>query len=333
MGIKQERVLSEIVLDETLHDLRVKLMGEQIWSPDHYKYTDKWGAITQNQRDGGDDGDSAHRFGNLYFGLVMWWRLFGDIDYLIQRGLITKQTYYRFNELRNGKVPFLYLNYLDDEGYLTRNKKGIPRWTGDLDRGSRDQYTQFFCFIIFVLKLMKFPEFEREYLMAPFRLIRSRWGFFTNTRRNGATNENHKHQYGVDRKTGKPKRYNYKWKAPDFVTPKLVSIMLRVRPFGKWRNWWIRRLDWFLFLGSQSRNKKKDNDNSNHLSCVILANMIYPTKWSERALRELDYAKTISDLIRYWDIDGPEKGKDAWFIGVIWIMIFAEMRGRLKNEN
>lgn len=242
-------------------------------------YIDEYYAITQHKRYGGDEGDSAHK---TFHDTIMDDLLKGGVSEHKQERL------YQF-------VP---------DGNLIRHPRR-DKWVSDWDRGSGDQHHG--LFLLWVLGYVRGVRFKM--------LLRhcGRLGFFTNTRRNGTTKKNHGQVYGE--KNGRPLRYDYNWKLPEWT--KLYAIPVLFRSMG----WWTFPLFWtfdvFILLNTLYRNRKDDNDVANHISTVFVCAVKYPSPLSLLSLVLLNRFHMELMVRSYFkmDIDDPEFGKEPHFLG------------------
>lgn len=241
------------------------------------------GLITQGKRFGGDEGDSCHKTLHFYIGT------------LLSEGVLDEarsENIYRFVK----------------GGCLVRHPRP-DKWVSDWDRGSGDQHTPLYVLWLFG----KGRAVQSQMLWSHL----GRVGFFTNTRRNGATKCNHGRVYGE--RDGQPLRYDYTWKVPDFVKLYLLPVIFRSLGWWWFPVYWT--LDVFLVAQVLFRRFFGNDDVNNILSCVYGCAFNNASPLSLLALFLIDRSKMRESLIRYWKIDltDPQHGLEPWFVGALWV--------------
>ena len=108
---------------------------------------------------------------------------------------------------------FRFLDHLEKQPGLFVRHPDSAKWYSSLDRMSRDQMTPL---IILMGYYRMFPRLKRAMIK-----WLGRGMFMQNTRRNGATRENHGQTYRRD-----GTRRNYNWKLPDWA-PTFLSLYIR----------------------------------------------------------------------------------------------------------
>ena len=207
------------------------------------KYFDNYGLPVGSKE---DPGDSLHRVCMLMLG-QLW---YGDKAYAEFNGP-SKLTKYK------------------KHGSFVRHPS--PGWWSHNDRLSRDQSTP----LVILLSELKLNDTLKKFYMEHMK----RFFLFTNTRRNGATLENHGKRKWPGHSTNKD-IYNYTPKIPDVAGPEFLAIYIRALDA-----WYLYPLLFILDLetviGTIIRVfKKNDTDVLNHLIISRYMIMKYPTPWS-----------------------------------------------------
>ena len=238
-------------------------------------YVDGHNAITQHPKFGGDEGDSAHREAFYFLGI-------------------------RLANIQPVKPMNLMSFFPALDGYLVRHRQAKRQWIRQYDRGSRDQYTPWICYLTYDDSNM-----SKLLLRRIGRLLWKRRGLFTNTKKNGVLDTPDK--------------------TPDLITPKLLAILLR----GRWGVWsyalnWLLDIHTLLATIHWRFRDPKDNDVCNHLAILATAREVYPTPWIWLSWMVLDKADFRKRLKEYWDWPGYAKAgenyKDAYFVAEPWIV-------------
>jgi hypothetical protein len=188
-------------------------------------------------------------------------------------------------------------NYEDALCGLFDKKKGWRRhpdekaWYGDFDRMSRDQI------IPNIVALGLFKCWSVLWITFWHHLIYRGLLLMTNTRRNGATKENHgQPKYPTDPLSEK---YDYSWKLPDITLFEFWGLYIRALP--KWIGVFFYPIllisDLMTLGGGLIRNNNRDMDVLNH--CIIsvnaTANLPTPFIWLANKLTNWDLmAKKLS---------------------------------------
>lgn len=175
-------------------------------------------------------------------------------------------------------------------------------WWSDCDRMSRDQMTSVVIWLAETKHNVLFKEFYVELL--------KRFGFFTNTRRNGATKENHGKRKWPNHPTNFSK-YDYSKKIADFVTLKFLAIWIRGA-----NAWYLRPLLYLLdleaLIGTIRHNKTKESDVLNHLICSHYFIRKYPTIISKFSYRLINREVFNRKLDTYFKRVGLEPMCELW---------------------
>jgi len=253
------------------------------------EYTDDWGMIVTLEQDGGD---SAFFMGH-YYSLKML-SLDPVAQYHTKKILIKDYDNAQFKLQKKG---------------LARRHPDESKWYGDFDRMSRDQSIPFLI-SMFIMEQIYGPwEFFKAHLKRGLL-------FTTNTRRNGASLQNHGEVYKND-KMGKPVKRNYNRKLPDLCGPNFWSIYIRgFRAYPFWPV--LCCLDLFL-LGSVISFNIKPREPNQLLLLLAFSRTRLPTPLSFVAWRVLNKNKARDELKKYW-FDKSHGGKlwRPWFIGEMW---------------
>jgi hypothetical protein len=142
--------------------------------------------------------------------------------------LANEGTYFFLHHIGAKEIPqrnLLWVHVLrqllDDKTSKLRRCNSLvkPDWTQDLDRGSRDQLRPFFA------ACATNTTYRTEARRVVLEHLKRGFLFTYNTRRNGATKENHGQVYKVV--SGKEVKRDYSWKMPDFTGPEYVALMIR----------------------------------------------------------------------------------------------------------
>jgi len=204
---------------------------------------DEYGLIVGKHE---DPGDSCHRICMWYLGNI--YNNFTFMYQEVQKALQGLQ-----------KAPGLFVRHPS------------PGWWSDTDRLSRDQSTPL---VILLFELRNFTPLK-HFLS---RLLK-RGGFFWNTKRNGATIENHgDFKWPGDRTN--TSTYDYSWKLPDIAGPEFWGVV--IRGYKLWFLWpllWISDLE-TLFSAFRHRSIEH-TDVLNHviISQYSARNMPTPISW------------------------------------------------------
>lgn len=138
------------------------------------------------------------------------------------------------------------------------------------------------------------------------KLLIRRGGFFWNTRRNGATKENHGQVY--KQVNGRPVKRNYNWKLPDWAGPNTWALYFR---YKGWQ-WPLYICDTFLFFNAISRRFTTDRDPNNYLVRTRYAQRKNRTFWIGLIDRIEDKEKLDADLHYYYQRVGLMPMYDLW---------------------
>ena len=236
------------------------------------KYIDKYGCVIGHKE---DPGDSLHRTCMLFLGFH-WF-----VDKWYHLPSMTLARFYHGNDL--------YIRHPS------------PGWWSEPDRLSRDQATP----LVISLSVFGYDGYLRGFFLSHLK----RFGFMTNTRRNGATKELH----GTDKYLGHPEdgQYDYSWKLPDFIGPEFISVYIRA-----FNCWWLYPLlvicDVETLIGSLlwRYSKKGQTDVLNHMIVCEYANRVLPTPtgWLAKKLNDPDQFNR--NLFYYFNRIGmPEMGE------------------------
>lgn len=251
-------------------------------------YTDNWGCIIGHKEDAGDSFPRT-----MMKALGEYW-------------------------MGKRKFPPTNLSspFWDDRTGLYRRHPSNGWWS-DLDRMSRDQLTP--LLVLFGLfpktKIIRISKYERSHFWP--RLLK-RFGFFWNTRENGATKKNHGEEKGWhyakwwERLIGRPKKVieyrSYHWKPPDWAGPNTWALYFR------YKNWKLPLYicDGFLFLNAISRRYTSDRDPLNYLIRTRYADRKNRTFWSSLIERIEDKEDLDADLKYYFNRVGLMPMYDLW---------------------
>lgn len=226
-------------------------------------YVDEWGMVVKDHRGGGD---SAHRVGFIKLGL----------EFLRSEGLEVPEEFKRFTKL-SYLESLSVLECPNSPGNFRRHPANPP-WASECNRFSRDQATS-------LLMSMGYEPKAYPSLCKFFKAhLRRGLLFMTNTRRNGATRENHGTEFKKDG-NGKPVFRNYNWKLPDLTGPEFWALYIRAFRI-KWMYPLLYILDLETLISVYSRIKNaEDNDDLNLICILVNAHMTMPTVVSKFALR------------------------------------------------
>lgn len=248
-------------------------------------YIDEFGLIVQKKtRDGGD---TANRMGHTWFTLFILLIFFKRRQiYNLFAGLIASPKEV-FLMLQDPKSPGNYRRHCCDH-----NKEEKDLWTDDFDRWSRDQAQS-------MVALMGICDKKR--LWQHFIAHVKRFGFMTNTKRNGSTKLNHGEEY----KPGE--RRNYDDKLPDFAfSPEWWGLY--IRSFAGWFSYLLYPLlilaDLETLIGSVKWRwftKESNNDITNHLMMLVLSTYQMPTGLHWISWKIIGYDMTMKKLHEYWE--------------------------------
>jgi len=246
-------------------------------------YIDEHGAITQHPKWGADEGDSAFFCGHLELLRMLY------------------PPYY--HQVIPPVNPLLF--FPDKDGMLVRHAKAKKPWIREKDRGSRDQYTPWIC--VFAVKSQGRL---RPVLKDIAKVVAKRFGFFTNTRKNGVL------------KTPK--------KLPDNITPEVLSILLRGL-LGKWGKPLYYMFDmWLIIDVLYTRYLKNDTDIANHLAILLTSNYVHQTFLGKLALRLTDLKQTKQRLRDYFtympskEVPSHQVGRNPFFLAECYILAIKE---------
>lgn len=244
-----------------------------------YKHVDIYGAITQHPKFGADEGDSAFFSGHM--------------------------------ELTRQLAPCVHHNYVkpvdpllffpDKNGELVRHAKAKKPWIRKKDRGSRDQYTSWICYLA-----IRSQEKLKPALRDIAKLLVRRFGFFTNVKKNGVLKTPNK--------------------VPDFITPEVLSILLRgILGKGGYPLYYLFDA-WLVLDALYTRYFKNDSDVANFLSILLTSNTICPTILSRLALRLTSYKQMKSYLYDYFtyrpskEVAHTQMHRNPWFLAECYII-------------
>lgn len=230
-------------------------------------YFDPYGLIVQLT--GRDGGDSCQRMGMFYYALA------------------------RLGEpYANAYSHSLDLLEHPDKPGIYRRHPDPSMWYSDWDRFSRDQATP----LVICMGELNF----KSRLWDFFKGHVKRWGFMTNTRKNGVWKDEKEHQV----KAAPWKDWDYKWKVPDLCGPEFFGLYIRA---FKW--WWLYPLllicDLETFAGSISRRFSKDKDVLNHVMISHYATTHYPTPIIWLANLFNDENDLLGKMNLYFDGEDP----------------------------
>ena len=177
-------------------------------------------------------------------------------------------------------------------------------WTGDFDRGSRDQKIPLIC-------CLGIKGMEKE-LIIDFLWHILRLGFFTNTRRNHATKKNHK----TLKQGSKTEYFNYNRKLPDISGPSFYGAY--IRSFNLWLLWpFLVISDLELLFNAIRYRFGDDKDVLNYLNLYLQSKYILPTPITFLCHLFNDN-KILRDKIRlYFDDTESREVKDLYLSHLI----------------
>lgn len=160
-------------------------------------------------------------------------------------------------------------------------------WWSDKDRFSRDQQSA----LVIAMAVYGYTNMLLELLLRHL----ARFGFFTNTRRNGATKENH----GKLKYSDSDERYNYDYKIADFITPEFTALYIRGL------NWWLLYpLLWVLDIQTLADSiilrLKPKQDILNHVLICEYTSRKWPTLWTWLANKCNDNFELKNGLYQYF---------------------------------
>lgn len=239
------------------------------------KYLDKFGMICRLQIDGSlDGGDTLANESTRYF--------------------FSPHFHYPENLKMLEPAPGTFIRHPD-----------ITKWYSEPNRLSRDQIRSYLTACTM--------KGERD---GPRRFSRNHrqrfYLFMPNTKRNGATKENHGQVYKY--RNGRPIKRNYNWKPGDFTGPEFWAILIR--------STWNRNLIWALPILDLStlatamfhKLSPPSNDIRNRLQIIISANERHPT-WASRLAKSL-YSREFfaKRVIEFWQKDPYEPPMDSFII-------------------
>ena len=206
--------------------------------------------------------------------------------------------------------------FFSQNGYWTRHPDQ-NRWSGEINRGSRDQLTGGLIFLALAgFGSVLFKLFLKHLV---FRCLL----FTTNTRRNGCTKENHGEplspwknlkltkfeQFVVQKKIPvipiNPEFRNYNWKLPDLTLFETWSLYARALPWGL--GWLFYPLllinDLILLYDTSNQN---DPDVMNHVQQCVFARLRYSTFISKYIFtKRSDWNGICMKLRAYSENDEP----------------------------
>ena len=194
------------------------------------------------------------------------------------------------------------LKYQHTNGSWSRHPS--EGWWADGDRLSRDQATPL---------VIALSECYPKYILWDFFIQHFKRGFFFfNTRKNGATLNNH----GTDKYYGHPKdgQYDYAWKLPDPPGAEFFAIYIRAL-----RIWWLYPmlliLDLETLIGSVIwKFKTGQTDVLNHMIVCEYATRVYKTPLSILAKRLNSKDQFNANLEYYFNRVGLIEMAKLWYI-------------------
>lgn len=194
-----------------------------------------------------------------------------------------------------------YLGYLDQNEFTyclkllecpkspdNYRRSAARGWWSDPDRFSVDQSIALMAGMGTMGRLDKLKPFLWN--------IAKRGSLMTNTRRNGATKENHGEVYKFE--DGKPVKRNYKWKPPGFFGPRDWATALRFFHSPYLHPLWYL-IDVLTVLNSLKRRYWPDNDPVNYILRTRIAEHHQPTFWIKLALR-IEDTKRVKEGLEYY---------------------------------
>ena len=225
-----------------------------------------------------DPGDSCHRTCMWFLGQY-WFR----------------------NKIINGMgIMFSQLECRNKAHHYRRHPS--PGWWSECNRLSRDQATPL---------VIAFVVFKYRYRLKKFLLYHFfRLGFFTNTRRNGATPTNHGlYKYGPN--TPGNERHNYNWKLPDFITPEFIGIYIRGFKFYPLYPF-LLLADLYTLLSSILWRFKKEDDILNHTIVCEFITRYSPTPLALLAKKINSKRETNLKMFNYFRRVGLLEMAQLW---------------------
>lgn len=236
------------------------------------KYTDKYNLLVGSKE---DPGDSCHR----------------TCMYIIGRRLHSPFENTHLIDYNINGTALLF-----SQKYIRHPSEG---WWSEPDRFSRDQAIPF---VIYMSKLGLHKSLFKFMMKHIFRL-----GLFWNTRRNGATPENH----GQLKYSDSDEIYNYNWKLPDGSGPEFWALY--IRGF----RWWLLYPLLCLFdletvFSAIKRRIWPDNDPLNHVIVSVYSNRVMPTPCSKLVSLINDKEETLSRMRYYFDRVGMPEMVELW---------------------
>lgn len=229
-------------------------------------YFDSFGLIVQRvSRDGGD---SCQRMGMFYYGLSRLGESYAN-EYSRVLDLLE-------DPLRLG---------------IYRRHPDPSMWYSDWDRLSRDQATP----LVICMGELNF----KSRLWIFFKRHVKRFGFMTNTMRNGVWRNEKRH-----RVMNPAKKWDASWKVPDFCGPEFFGLYIRA--FKWWFLWPLLLIsDLETLLGSIIRRFNKDHDVLNHVMICHYAKTHYPTPIIWLANLFNDHNDLIGKMNIYFNGEDP----------------------------
>lgn len=156
-------------------------------------------------------------------GLILAGEGFDGGDTLANEGTYFFLKHIGFEDLPHRNILWIHVlnQLLDERTSKLRRCQSLkqPDWTQDLDRGSRDQLRPFFA------ACAANPSYTPQARSVALEHAKRGFLFTYNTRRNGATQENHGQVYKTV--NGKEIKRDYSWKLPDFTGPEYLGLMIR----------------------------------------------------------------------------------------------------------
>lgn len=243
----------------------VKIMDCEWFESRDQEYFDRYGLIVQ--RTTRDGGDTCQRMGMFYYAL----HVLG---------------YSRANEY--GQV----LKSLEVESNCYVRHPDKFMWYSDKDRLSRDQATP----LVITMGALGFKDRLVKFMIAHIL----RFGFMTNTRRNGIWRNRNEHLI----KAPITKGWNYSWKVPDFCGPEFFGLY--IRGLKLWYLYPILFLsDLETLAGSIIRRFNSDKDVLNHVMICHQAKTRYPTPFIWLANIFNDSDDLLYKMGLYFDGEDP----------------------------
>lgn len=123
--------------------------------------------------------------------------------------------------------------------------------------------------------------------------------FMTNTRRNGATRENHGQVY--KQVNGRDVRRDYSWKLPDITGPEFWALLIRATRC-RWLRWLLPLLDASSLLSALVSRAQFHADVRNRVQLSILGMLVWPTWCSRKAAALYAEGPIIAAMRAFWGV-------------------------------